>query len=284
MPAQEETIKLKNSKLDAIQISNPFCEALISLQGGQVLQFFSKTQNKPLLWLSELAKFETGKAIRGGIPLCFPWFGTHPTDANVHAHGFARNSLWSVVKIEEHEVGHGVVLGLSDSLETRKYWDYAFKLQVHIHCGETLKLEFKLTNLDPKPFDFSFAWHSYFPAQTQFAQVLGLQGTEYIDQLDHNTLKKQEDLKVSFDAELDRIYLNTAGQCVIQQDAHDQIQIQSTAKSTVVWNPWIEKAKRLNDVKDDAWQDFICVECGQIGSEKVNIKSGNSIEYELCIG
>lgn len=140
--------KLENSELDAIQISNPFCDALISLQGGQILQFFSKNQNKSLLWLSELAKFETGKAIRGGIPLCFPWFCGHPADANLPAHGFARNSLWSLVNIEEHAAGHEVVLELSDSLDTRKYWDYAFKLHMHIHCGEQLKLEFKLQNLD----------------------------------------------------------------------------------------------------------------------------------------
>lgn len=283
MPVQEKIIKLENSELDAIQISNPFCEALISLQGGQVLQFFSKTQNKPLLWLSDLAKFETGKAIRGGIPLCFPWFGGHPTDANLPAHGFARNSVWSLINIEENEAGHEVVLELSDRVESRKLWNYAFKLQMHIHCAKELKLEFKLSNLDSKAFEFTFAWHSYFPVQTQNAQVLGLQGTEYIDQLDDNAIKIQNDAAIIFNAELDRIYPKTTGQFVIQQSEHEHIQIQSTAKSAVVWNPWIEKAARLNDVDNDAWQDFICVETGQISSESVTLASGESVAYALII-
>ncbi|SEM09430.1 glucose-6-phosphate 1-epimerase [Acinetobacter sp. DSM 11652] len=280
---QKYLVKLENSELEAIQISNLFCEALISLHGAQVLKFHSKKCNKDLLWLSDLAKFETGKAIRGGIPLCFPWFGGHPTDANLPAHGFARNSLWQLKDITEDTAGHHVLIELTDTAATRQLWNYAFKLQMLIHCGEELKLEFKLQNLDQHAFEFTFAWHSYFPVVTQHASVLGLQDTHYIDQLDENKVKTQTSQGIEFTAETDRVYPKTSGKFIIQQNGENHIQIQSTAKSAVVWNPWIKKAERLADVANDAWQEFICVETGQIASEKVSLDAGETVQYQLSI-
>ena len=249
-----------------LQIHNHNCEAEISLQGAQVLKFFSKKLNKDLLWLSDLNQYQSGKAIRGGIPLCFPWFGTHPTDANLPAHGFARNSIWQLKDITEDTAGHHLRFELTDSEATRQYWNYAFRLEMLIHCGEQLHLEFKLHNRDQQAFEFSFAWHSYFPTETQSTKVKGLRGLDYIDQLDENCQKTQFDEWIEFTAETDRIYPITSGQFVIQQQGKDHIYIQSSAKSAVIWNPWIEKAKRLGDVRDDAWKGFICVETGQIAS------------------
>ena len=283
MSTPYQITKLEDSELEAIQISNPFCEALISLHGAQVLKFHNKKHNKDLLWLSELAKFETGKAIRGGIPLCFPWFGGHPTDTELPAHGFARNSLWQLKDITENETGHHVLLELKDSAATHQLWNYAFKLEMHIHCGEQLQLEFKLQNLDQQAFEFTFAWHSYFPVITQQARVLGLHHTDYIDQLDGNQVKTQIEQNIQFTAEIDRIYPKTSGQFVIQQNAEQQIHIQSSAKSAVIWNPWIEKAARLADIDDGAWQDFICVETGQIAFEKVSLVPQQSVGFELMI-
>ena len=172
-----------------LQIHNHNCEAEISLQGAQVLKFFSKKLNKDLLWLSDLNQYQSGKAIRGGIPLCFPWFGGHVTDKSFPSHGFARNSVWTLLETLEDEIGHHLRFELKDSAATRQYWNYAFKLEMLIHCGETLKLELKLQNLDDKALEFSFAWHSYFPVNTQQAQVMGLQYCNYIDQLDGNQIK-----------------------------------------------------------------------------------------------
>ena len=170
-----------------------------------------------------------------------------------------------------------------DSATMHQLWNYAFKLEMHIHCVERLKLEFKLQNLDQQAFEFSFAWHSYFPIDTQNVQVLGLQNIEYIDQLDNNSLKHQPEETIQFNSELDRIYPKTSGQFMLKQNEQDQIQIQSTAKSAVIWNPWIDKAARLADVDNDAWQDFICVEAGQIASQSLWLPAGESVHYQLEI-
>ncbi|MCY6413406.1 D-hexose-6-phosphate mutarotase [Acinetobacter sp. VNH17] len=277
-------VKLAHSELDCLKISNSFCEAVISFQGAQILEFFSKQQNKPLLWLSDLNSYALGKAIRGGIPLCFPWFGAHQQNTDYPSHGFARNFLWNLIDISADEKGHHITFELNDSVETRKYWNFAFSLQMSIVCGEQLQLELKLSNRDQVDIECDFVWHSYFPANTKIAQIIGLDQTEYIDQLDGNSLKMQENQQISFTQELDRIYPKTAGRFELLQNQYDSIYIQSNATSTVIWNPWIEKSARLQDVQNDAWQDFVCIECGQIGTEKVKIKSGEAVQYQLEIG
>lgn len=275
--------KLLNSELDCLKISNSFCEATISFQGAQILEFNSKSKNKPLLWLSDLNPYSVGKAIRGGIPLCFPWFGASKQNSDFPSHGFARNLVWNLIDISVDEMGHHVVFELNDSCDTRKYWDFAFNLQMKIHCGEQLELELILTNFDQIDLECEFVWHSYFSAITKIAQVHGLAHVEYIDQLDGNTLKIQKDQQILFTQEEDRIYPKTVGQFVLLQNKTDQIQINSSATSAVIWNPWIDKAKRLSDVRDDAWQEFVCIESGQIGSEKLKLRSGEKIHYHLKI-
>ena len=275
--------KLADFGLQSIHISNDFCEAEIALQGGQILKFFSKTQQKDLLWLSELNTYNVGKAIRGGIPLCFPWFGTHAKHSDYPSHGFARNLVWTCETISQDESGHHLILSLTDNEMTRKYWDFAFRLNMHIHCGEQLKLEMHLSNLDHECFEYGFAWHSYFPAQTKIAQIYGLENENYIDQLNGNSLQIQKDEEISFHAELDRIYPETRGNFILKQNEHDSISIQSSAKSAVIWNPWIEKSARLTDVHDDAWQDFVCIECGQIATQMRQLNAGESVCYQLLI-
>ena len=278
------TIKtIAESELEAIWLSNAHCEALISLHGAQVLKFYAKAKQQELLWLSEQAQYQSGKAIRGGIPLCFPWFGAHPTDHQLPAHGFARQQLWQLTAISLDDAGHHLIFELQDSAASRQLWNYAFKLQMHIHCGASLELELHVQNLDQQPFSFSFAWHSYFALPAQQVKVRGLAALTYIDQLDGHQHKQQETELLNFTAELDRIYPKTSGEFVLTSEAEPEIEIKSSACSAVIWNPWIEKTKRLNDVAENAWQDFICVETGQIASETQSLAAGEQLQYRLKI-
>lgn len=276
-------VHIKHNSIPLLRIENDYCRAVVSLHGAQVLQFYSKTQNKDLLWLSKIAQYETGKAIRGGVPLCFPWFGGHPTDSTLPAHGFARNTVWQLKNISQDSLGDHILLELTDSQATRQLWDYAFKLEMLIHCGEQLQLEFILNNLDSQDFEFTFAWHSYFNANIEQTSILGLENTTYIDQLDGNQVKIQTEKAIEFLKELDRIYPKTSSQFILKQNARESIHIQSSATSAVIWNPWIKKTKRLVDVEDSAWKDFVCVETGQIASESVELLSGENVAYQLSI-
>ncbi|OEY98154.1 D-hexose-6-phosphate mutarotase [Acinetobacter qingfengensis] len=273
---------------DLINVDNAFCQAQIACQGAQVLYYRQKNpqlkSRTELLWLSEKNQFNGQKAIRGGIPLCFPWFGAHPQQKSYPAHGFARNLIWHLQQITfDEQTGHTLQFILKDDAYTRQYWDYAFELQMTIFCGTTLEIALEVKNLDQKPFDFTFAWHSYFSiTHIQNIQISGFEHTQFIDQLLPETKFFQENHVINISQETDRIYPVACGQYqILDQDT--VITIDSLqAKSSVVWNPWIEKTKRLNDVAEDAWQKFVCVECGQIG-QPIILPVGQSQTFYLTL-
>lgn len=279
----------KQKELDTLEIDNPFCRAEIALQGGQVLHYQQKSapEDQPfpsLLWLSELNSFEPAKAIRGGIPLCFPWFGTYATHANYPAHGFARNLVWTLTATDyDASLGHLIVLELSDQAYTRQFWDYAFKVEIHIRCGQQLSLEMHVFNTDQQPFEFTFAWHSYFTvSDISNAQILGLHDTAFIDQLADQQELQVENEPITIQQETDRIYPEATGHYQIHDQMSD-IQIDtSSCTSAVVWNPWIEKTQRLGDVGQDAWQQFVCVECGVIG-QPITLQAGAKAMFDLSL-
>lgn len=277
---------LQGSKLEVIAVENEFCEAVIALQGAQVLEFKTKKgkNTRNLLWLSNLNEYQLGTAIRGGIPLCFPWFGGHATELSFPSHGFARNSLWQLNEIvKSKEDGHILTFQLEDSNETRRLWNYPFLLQMVIHCSDKLQLTFKLTNTGSVPFHYHFAWHSYFPVDIETASIYGLQNTTYIDQLKQMQKYEQTDDAIRIQSEVDRIYPHTKGSFEIHSQQQSPIYIQSSAKSTVVWNPWINKTQRLKDIENDAWRYFVCLESGQIHNNIPALISGETMSYMLTI-
>ncbi|MEB5477805.1 D-hexose-6-phosphate mutarotase [Acinetobacter pollinis] len=256
----------KFGELDILKIDNHFCEAAISFQGAQVLSYQLKTQKgiSEKLWLSDLNKYESKKAIRGGIPLCFPWFGSSPINKNYPSHGFARNILWELKEVIHNEDGHHLRFELVDNAQTREIWPFKFCLVQTIHLGQKLTIDFELENKDEGQFEYSFAWHSYFATDIFSTKIAGLKNVEYIDQLRNNEYHKQEVTDIFVQEEVDRIYPKTSGNFKITSTANSPIFIKTNAESAVVWNPWIEKSKRLNDMRDDGWKEFICLECGQI--------------------
>lgn len=272
--------------LKALRISNSFCDALIALQGAQILEFKvkHKSHTQALLWLSELNTYQPAKAIRGGIPLCFPWFGAHSEEELYPSHGFARNLEWMLADvIYKPESGHQVIFELSDHAATRTYWDAAFRLQMKIECGVQLRLSLSLANIDQKQISYGFAWHSYFPVKIDEAAVYGLHGEEFIDQLDQHRHKIQHDEAIHFFEEIDRIYPLTQGSFNLKADTTTTLLIKSNARSAVIWNPWIEKTARLADLKPESWQEFVCIESGQIASQQQYLEAGQSVKYILEI-
>lgn len=266
-----------------IEINNAKAHATISTYSGQVLSYRPKSQNNDLLFVSEKAHYAPGKAIKGGIPVCWPWFGPDPDDRGRPAHGFVRNRQWEVIASESCADGSTkVVLALADSEETRNIWPRPFKLCIEITVGDSLKLALLTQNTGSDSFTISQALHTYFyVGDIAKVQVHGLDGASYLDKTDGFAQKTQTG-PVTIDAEVDRIYTGVTGELVIDDASLGRkIRIASSGCSTaVVWNPWIELAASMGDLDDADYKHMICVETANAGPETVEIAAGDSYRLE----
>ena len=273
-----------NGGFPFIQIHNRHARATISLYGGQVLGFHPHHAADDLMFLSERAFYEQGKAIKGGAPICWPWFGADVSGFNRGAHGFARNQLWRAVSTRELPDGATeVVLGLSPSPKSLELWAHTFELTSTITVGKTLKITLVTRNTSDTPMHLTQAIHTYFKVgDIRQTQVLGLENTQYIDNaVGGNREIKPQKGEINFTQEVDRIYTHTPPTMQIVDAAWQRsIQIQTTGShSTVVWNPWIEIAKKSADLNEGDYQKFVCVETANAADVSVFI-APNAV-YEL---
>jgi glucose-6-phosphate 1-epimerase len=236
---------------------------------------FQPANEQNLMFLSEAAYYETGKGIKGGAPICWPWFGPDPEQQGRPVHGFVRNRLWNVIKTETTGNGDSkVTLGLSDTAETRTIWPHSFNLDIEVTVGESLNLELITRNKDTAPFSITQALHTYFKVgHIDQVSILGLEGVEYLDKVDNYAQKTQAGA-VMINSEVDRIYQDVQKELVIDDIAYDRrIRIRaSDSRTAVVWNPW---AKKMDDLKNDDYERFVCVETANAGSEVVEIAPGD---------
>lgn len=261
MTQQEKMIKHKQSINDLryIEISNMSARAKIALQGAHVFHY-ERVDEKPLLWLSKKSFFEKGKAIRGGIPVCWPWFGKHPTNSELPQHGFARSSVWELLEAEEID-GHTtkVLLQLQPSAESLQLWPHKFELLLAIIVGRTLTLALTTRNCDTQPFEITAALHSYLAVENiEKVYVEGLADKSFFDKVTGENRTQQGKLTVC--QEVDRVYRKVDYPLTLHDQArtlHVDAQGSSTA---VVWNPWIEKCVAMADMKDDSYKTMLCIE------------------------
>ncbi|WP_428737463.1 D-hexose-6-phosphate mutarotase [Sulfurimonas sp.] len=251
--------------LDYIEITNKAATAKIALQGAHLFHY-QRVGEEPLLWLSEVSEFERGKAIRGGVPICWPSFGDNNPD--LPQHGFARVMMWqfdSLIEIDEYTTQ--ISFSLQDSEESHFLWDYKFHVKLVITVGKTLQLELITTNLDTKPFTLSQAFHTYFSVSSIDDVIIrGLEDKEYLDALTLKTELQKDD--ITFNQEVDRVYQGVASE-IILQDAKRKIFINNSgSKSVVVWNPWIEKCARMSAMQSDAYKEFVCIESANAYDDK----------------
>ena len=265
-----------NGGLVMIRVNTPKAKALISTHAGQVLSY-QPTGEEDLFFLSNKAFYQDGKAIKGGAPICWPWFGPDPEGKGRPGHGFVRNRPWNVIGTETLANGDiKVILGLSDTAETREIWPQAFELRQEIVIGDSLNLALITRNTGTELFSITQGFHTYFKVGdiTQ-TSVLGLQDCAYIDKVDNSAEKKQAG-EVTIAGEVDRIYNDVSNTLIIDDKALDRcIQILSQGnKTAVVWNPWEKIAKDMADLEDADYQRFICVETTNAASDVIGIAPG----------
>ena len=263
--------------LPLVQVRNAHAEAVVSLHGAQVLSFRPVGAGADVLFVSERAHFQAGKAIRGGVPVCWPWFGADPQGLGRPSHGIARTRLWSVRGTASTPEGETeITLGLVDTPETLAIWPHAFHLALQITVGATLQLALTTRNTGEAPFAITQALHSYFTVgDIAMTTVTGLDGCHYTDKAAGGAVKQQAGA-VAFAAEVDRIYTGAPAELALvdgalQRSVHIHAEGSRTA---VVWNPWATLAAGMADLQDDEYRRFVCMETANAGDEVVTVPPG----------
>ncbi len=258
-----------------IRVNNAKASALISVYAGQVLSFRPAGRTDDLMFLSEQAYYQTGKAIKGGVPICWPWFGPDPEGKGRPAHGFVRNRMWDVIETGVAANGDTqVVLGLTDTPETQAIWPHAFILALEITVGEALNLELVTRNMGSETFSITQAFHTYFSVgDIHQTRVSGLEGRQYIDKVEGGQQKTQSGA-VTINSEVDRIYLDVLNDILIHDAAMKrQIRIASQGSETaVVWNPWAKISAEMGDLQDDDYLRLLCVETTNAATDIITIQ------------
>lgn len=251
-----------------VEIHHPLCQARVALHGAHIMEWQPTSAVAPVLYLSPEALLREGKAIRGGIPICWPWFNAHPSDSTLPSHGHARTAFWTPDSADEDE--SGVTLRLSFRVD-----DLA--VLADIFLGEILQLVLDTTNLGEKPASLSGALHTYLTVSAiENVQIDGLDGDIYLDTVGPPTERIQEGL-VHFDREVDRIYENDSSTLLVDPGFERVIVVEKEGSpSTVVWNPWVEKAAALGDLPDEGYQDFVCVEAAIANDRAIILAPGGS--------
>lgn len=284
LPGEVEFIAGPNGFIIA-RVSNALADAEIALHGGQVLHFQPKGE-EPVLWLSPDSEFSHNRAIRGGIPLCWPWFGPHPSEPDLPKHGFARLLEWQVIGVERlpsNETRVRLVLPQVNTIQT--WWHHPFELSIEITIGRELDVCLRAHNPGPEAFRITAALHSYFVVRdVESIAINGLDGKIYLD-LPAGGVPRLQAEEVSLRGEVDRVYLDTTNTCtIIDPRLKRQIHVHKRgSRSTVIWNPGAELVKNIKDFTDNQWHNVVCLETANAASDVIEIPPGGHHELGTTI-
>jgi glucose-6-phosphate 1-epimerase len=265
-----------NGGLLRVQITGSGAHGEIYLHGAQVTSW-KPAGNDEVLFVSGKSRWEEGQAIRGGIPICFPWFRAKTDDPQAPAHGFVRTRIWQLESIVESSIGVVVTMFIESDEQTRRWWPGKFRLMHRVTFGSELRLELTCSNTGKTPLRFEEALHTYnHVAHVISVRLQGLDGTRYLDNTDCNKEKTQLG-DVTIASQTDNAFLNTQNVVdLIDRNMRRRIRLQKTNSSTtVVWNPWREGASGLRDLGEDEWKQFLCVEASNIIGTAVTLAPEN---------
>lgn len=261
--ALPEGLSLVDSPLPGIRVETPAATGLIYFNGAHVAEW-TPAGERPVLWLSQSSNYEAGKAIRGGVPLIFPWFGAGADGNQTPAHGFARLAQWSLMRAKVSDTGIATIQltlsGAEIDPELSGNMPSDYQLEMHITMGRTLILQLVVTAGDT-PLRFEEGLHTYFAVgDIKQVSIDGVDGAAFSDRVTGQTGTQEG--PVTFEGETDRVYESRQYLARINDPAWERtLQVEKVGSSqTVIWNPWIDKSKAMADFGDDEWTDMVCVE------------------------
>lgn len=271
--------------LAKVEVTGGQSSGEIYLNGGQVTSWIP-ADGGDVLFVSEQARWQPGRAIRGGIPICFPWFGAKSDDAQAPAHGFVRLREWRLDTIDTRDGDVTVVVRTASDSASRLLWPGEFDLSLAVTFGASLHLALTVINTGDRPVRCENALHTYFAiGDAHRLRVRGFDGVRYLDKAPGGSDATQRG-DITFSAETDRIYLEPPAQASLLDPAMARrITISNAgARNAIVWNPWIAKARALTDLGDDEWTRMVCVESGNVGSAAIALEPGQQHETRVTIG
>ena len=266
-----------NGGLPRLTIVNPLARAEVYLHGAHVTGW-QPAGHEPVIWMSGSSQWHPAKPIRGGVPICFPWFGPHATDTAAPAHGFARLLDWALVEAHDDEAGAThLALQLAPPAPPPAAWPHAFAATYRITVGTSLSLSLEVANAGSGEFTFEEALHTYFAVRdVRQVDISGLAGTEYLDKVGGTARRSQGPEPIRFTAETDRVYLDTQAACTIHDPGLGRAIVvdKRGSDATVVWNPWVAKARAMPDFGDDEWPGMVCVETANANVHAIMLAPG----------
>jgi len=254
-------------------------EAHLLLHGAHLIHW-RPAGGEPVLFLSDRSAFEAGQPVRGGVPICWPWFGhAGPAPDSPH-HGFARLRQWRVEAVSTDSQGAvSASLSLAPDAETRALWPHAFVLRFSVSLAGGLTMALETRNTGEAPFTITEALHTYLRVgDIRRVSVTGLEGAEYLDETESFARKRQDEAPLTFAGETDRCYVGSRAVCVLHDPVlRRRIRIQKEgSNSTVVWNPWAERAAALPDLDDDEWPRMLCIETANACEDALTLGPGQA--------
>ncbi|KAK9743120.1 hypothetical protein RND81_03G218900 [Saponaria officinalis] len=264
-----------------VMLRNPQgASAMVSLHGGQVMSWRNE-HGEELLFTSSKAIFKPPKAMKGGIPICFPQFGNC---GYLEQHGFARNRLWSIdenpppLPPSDSNAKSFIDLILKLTTEDLKCWPHSFefRLRVALGNGGCLSLISRIRNVNGKPFTFSFAYHTYMSvSDISEVRVEGLETLDFLDNLSQRERRTEQGDALTFESEVDRVYLSCPNAIAVIDHAKKRTFVirKEGLPDVVVWNPWDKKSKAMLDFGDEEYKQMLCVD-GAAVENPITLKPG----------
>jgi glucose-6-phosphate 1-epimerase len=241
-------------------IRHPAASARVALHGAHLMEWTPAGQ-APVLYLSPQALHQAGKPIRGGIPVCWPWFGADAHDPSKPMHGFARIRFWNLIEATATGSGVRLIFSFTGDAETLALWPHPFSARVEMRIGHSIEVRLATRNTGTAPFELTEALHTHLHVG-DVTQVIvrGLADLPYLDTVGPAT-RHQQAGDIIIDQEVDRRYESPGPVVVEDSSLQRHIHIDNEGSNTVVvWNPWVEKSKRLSDLPDNDFPRFLCIE------------------------
>jgi glucose-6-phosphate 1-epimerase len=280
-------LEADSNSMVRLAIETPLASGQLYLHGAHVTRF-QPAGHAPVLFMSERSQWARHKPIRGGIPLCLPWFGMHPTDPTAPMHGIARLTEWTLESVTANAAGEVTAsLSMDSAIGSPYACPHPFRATFTTVFGSSLTVSLMIKNTGTQPMPVSEALHTYLQvADVRQVAIHGLAGCAFSDRLDGGRTKVEGDAPITIVAETDRVYLDTACDVVVTDPGLGRkLTIRKCGSaSTVVWNPWIAKSAAMPDFGDDEWPGMLCIETANTLANSYQLAPGETHVIATSIG